>query len=188
MKHPSETNLALLAGGELSLWTRWKLRRHLARCEQCRDEARRFRELRQQLVWSADEMPAEVNWSRLAPEMKANIHVGLAAGQCVGTAEGPPGRLIWRTAFTVVPVALVLLIGWWLQPSRPRLAAVPPAEGIVLEATGEGIELREQGRVLSLQHPAAGDVTYIVNAQGTLRARYVDSETGQVTINNVYAQ
>ena len=31
-------------------------------------------------------------------------------------------------------------------------------------------------------------MTYLVNAQGTLRARYVDSETGQVTIHNVYAQ
>jgi hypothetical protein len=31
-------------------------------------------------------------------------------------------------------------------------------------------------------------VTYSVGAQGSMRARYVDPETGYVTINNVYAE
>ncbi len=38
--------------------------------------------------------------------------------------------------------------------------------------------MRQGDRMLSLRHPGAGDVTYAVNAQGTVRARYVDAETG----------
>jgi hypothetical protein len=133
-------------------------------------------------------MPAEVNWNRLAAEMRGNIRVGLAAGECVGPAEPEQTRLGWRIAATLAPITLVVLIGWWLQPSRPSLTALPEAEGIVLGATAGAIELRQGNRVLSLQHPVVGDVTYTVNVQGTLRARYVDSETGQVTINHVYAE
>ena len=40
--------------------------------------------------------------------------------------------------------------------------------------------------MLSLRQPGAGAVTYAVNAQGTIGARYVDADTGQVTIHNVY--
>jgi len=37
-------------------------------------------------------------------------------------------------------------------------------------------------------HPSKQPVTYSVGAQGSMRARYVDPETGYVTINNVYAE
>jgi hypothetical protein len=80
-------------------------------------------------------MPAEVNWNRLAAEMRGNIRVGLAAGECVGPAEPEQTRLGWRIAATLAPITLVLLIGWWLQPSRPSLTAFPEAECIVLGAT-----------------------------------------------------
>jgi len=48
--------------------------------------------------------------------------------------------------------------------------------------------LKQGDRMLTLRPPNVGDVTYLVSAQGTLRADYVDEETGQVTIHNVYAQ
>jgi hypothetical protein len=48
--------------------------------------------------------------------------------------------------------------------------------------------MRQGDRMLSLRHPEAKDVTYLVNVGGGLRARYVDSETGQITIQNLYAQ
>lgn len=188
MKHPSETTLALYSGGDLGLLARSGVRRHLARCPRCRGEAAAFEGAREALAGAANEIPAEVNWRRLAAEMKANIHVGLAAGECVGPETRAPSWLGWRAAATLVPVTLVLVLGWWLLPSRPGVTRVPETEGIVLEATAGGIELRQQGRSLALQHPGGGDVTYSANVEGTLRARYVDSETGQVTINNVYAQ
>jgi hypothetical protein len=37
-------------------------------------------------------------------------------------------------------------------------------------------------------HAGAQHVTYSVGAQGSMRARYVDRETGNVTINNVYVE
>ncbi len=188
MKHPAETELALSAGDELGPLARWSLRRHLARCATCRAEVAAFVVARESLAATANELPAEVSWNRLAADMKANIHVGLAAGECVGPERPVRVRIAWRATATVVPVAVMVLLGWWLLPSRPGVTRTPEAEGIVLEATTGGIELREHGRSLALQHRGNVDVTYSVNAQGALRARYVDSETGQVTINNVYVQ
>jgi hypothetical protein len=186
MTHPSETSLALFAGGELGLWERWKTRRHISRCDQCRQEAAAFEFAREWLRETGGEMPAGVNWNRLAADMKANIRVGLVAGECIGPSEEDAAHVSWKAVATVIPIVLVLVFGWLLQPRRPALTTMPETEGIVLQATAEGIELREGNRAFSLQNPDAGDVTYTVNAQGSLRARYIDSETGQVTINHVY--
>ena len=81
MKHPDEATLALHAGGDLGLIARWRTNRHLSRCERCREEVAAFQGLREVLPDLA-EMP-EVPWNRLAAEMKANIRLGLAAGECV---------------------------------------------------------------------------------------------------------
>jgi len=60
----------------------------------------------------------------------------------------------------------------------------------VLESTGGGIQVREGGQVLSILNGRGKDKDVIrtVSAQGEMRARYVDSRTGLVTINNVYVQ
>jgi hypothetical protein len=42
--------------------------------------------------------------------------------------------------------------------------------------------------MLTLLHPGATDVTVSVNGAGSVGARYVDDETGQVTIASVYGQ
>jgi len=184
MTHPSETCLALLAGGELGLWARWQAGRHLARCPRCRQEVEEFRAAKDRLRYS--ELPGAVNWDRLAREMTANIHVGLAAGECVGPDEAVARRFGWRPVTVLATVVALVLLGVWLQGPRP--AKTTWVDGTVLEATSGGIELRQGDRMLSLRHPEAGDVTFVVNTQGTLRARYIDSETGQVTIHNVYVQ
>jgi hypothetical protein len=133
-----------------------------------------------------------VNWDRLAAEITANIHLGLAAGECVGAPAARIPRPGWHRAVILAPVAVPLLVllvaGLWFARPRPQVSAPQWVEGTVIQATAEGIELRRGDRMLSLRHPGAGDVTYAVNAQGTVRARYVDEETGQVTIHNVYAQ
>jgi hypothetical protein len=71
---------------------------------------------------------------------------------------------------------------------RPAPRAAKAADGVTLEATSNGIALRGGGQALSLLHGRAQDVTFSAGAQGSMRARYVDSETGYMTINNVYAQ
>ncbi len=84
MSHPSEMSLALLAGGDLGVWARWRMRLHLSGCERCRRELEQFEFSRERLRSAPEEVPGEVNWAPLAAEMKANIHLGLAAGECVG--------------------------------------------------------------------------------------------------------
>jgi hypothetical protein len=188
MTHPSETSLALFAGGEFGVWARWKVSRHVAGCPKCRQEAGEFFETRERLRYGSTATPDDANWDRLALEMKSSIRVGLAAGNYAGAGEAVSRWSGWRTATVVVPVVALVLFGVWLQRPRPQPAKTPWVDGTLLAATSEGIELRQGDRMLSLRNPEAGEVTYAVNAQGTLRARYVDTETGQVTINNVYVQ
>jgi hypothetical protein len=184
MKHPSAERLALYAGGDLSVLRRWRVGAHLAGCEACRREAEAFRRVRRLLREEAAGLPAGLDWTSLAAEMQANIRLGLIAGKIVEPAAERGPRLGFRAAAGLVLATMVIITGWFLnipQPGRP----VP---GVVLEATEAGLELRDNGRTLTMLQPASARVTYTVNAEGSLRARYVDADTGQVTITNVYAQ
>lgn len=188
MTHPSETRLALHAGGDLGVWARWRISRHALGCEGCRRRIEDFRSAREQLRDEMAELPPELNWGRLAGEMKANIHLGLAAGECVAEIEPEPRPLFGRLAAVAAPALLLVLVGFLLQHPQPRSAAAPWVDGTLIEAIRGGIEMRQGDRMLSLRHPEAEDVTYQVNVEGGLRAVSVDSETGQITINNLYAQ
>src|ERR1022692_4917573 len=81
MTHPNQSILALYAGQDLGWFTRRRTERHLARCRECRDEVQVFASARDNLI-ALNELPA-ISWNRLAAEMKANIRLGLAAGECV---------------------------------------------------------------------------------------------------------
>lgn len=192
MRHPGVYELALYAGGELGWWERWRISRHVKLCAACHGEIAAFQTAREAFREEAAALPAGLDWDRLAAEMKANIHLGLVAGECVGgkrPAPSAPGgeRLTWRAAAALAMMTLVIVTGWFLNVPRPEMAGTQPA-GYVLEATSAGIGLKENGRALTVLSPAEAAVTYSVNAQGSLRARYVDSDTGQVTIANVYAE
>lgn len=189
MRHPEESILALYAGADLPLWRRWRIRLHLRRCDRCRAEVQEFRRMRETLAAASQEAPfPEAVWERIAAEMQANIRLALAAGACVAAHE-PARRRPWaRAAALAAPVLLLALVGVWLQHSRPQGTAPGSGEDLLLEATGAGIELRQGNRaVLILRHPEPERVTLSGSAQGSLRARWVDEETGQVTIQNVYA-
>jgi hypothetical protein len=183
MKHPGAENLALYAGGELGALGRWRVSAHLAACESCRGEVQAFRQARQRLREEA-ELPAGFDWTSLETEMQANIHLGLAAGRIVTPVPAASQRLAWRAAAGLALAASVVLTGIFLNLPQPNRQI----QGIVLEATDAGLELRENGRTLTMLQPASTTVTYTVNAEGSMRARYIDSDTGRVTITNVYAQ
>lgn len=189
MRHPSPSTLALYAGRDLGWWAGRRMERHLAGCRQCRDEIESFSTVRDGLV-DLNELPA-LPWHRMAAEMKANIRLGLAAGECVRDGHAAP--FAWlsgaRAMTALAGVALLLVAGLFLQRPAPPTPPVMANQGTVLRATATGIELKQDGQTLSLQHVRAGaDVTYTAGAQGSMRARYVDSDTGNVTINNVYVQ
>lgn len=194
MKHPSEATLALFAGRDLGWFLRRRTSRHLARCAECRRHADRFAALRADAT-ELGELPG-IPWNRLAVEMKANIRLGLAAGECVGAV--PPARSglhLFGNARAVVAYALATLLivaGVWIEHPAPPAAAVGSQDDTVVSVAENGIELKEGGQSLRLLH-ARGDkdyvnVTYSAGAQGAMRARYVDPGTGYVTINSVYAQ
>ncbi len=188
MKHPDVKSLALYAGGETGVFGRWRAAAHLASCQECRREVEAFRRTRAVLRAAAADLPPGSDWAEMEAEMKANIRLGLAAGEIVNGPIAAPQRLGWRAAAGVAMATLMVVAGWFLNVPRPGRLAEVRAQGVVLEATQAGLEVRENGRALTMLQPASTPVTYSVSAAGSLRARYVDGDTGQVTITNVYAQ
>lgn len=186
MKHPGEATLALYAGRDLGALARWRTQRHLARCERCRDEVAGFSALRHEVGDLAD-LPG-ISWNRLAAEMKANIHVGLAAGECVrdSRASSQFGFSGLRAAAVCASVAVLLLAGLLLERPAPA-PFVDNQPGISLHATGNGVELRNGDHAFVLKNGSGADVIYSAGAQGSIGARFVD-RSGNVTINTVYVQ
>jgi len=190
MKHPSQATLALHAGGDLGAIARWRTDRHLTRCERCREELAAFAGIRE-IAPDLAEIP-EVPWARLSAEMKANIRLGLAAGECVRPGEAPVKQSLFsgaRAAVALASVAALLVTGLMIERPLPRSNA-GRIEGVIVQATGDGVQVREGVQALQLRHAGvdARHVLYSVGAQGSMRARYVDPETGNVTINNVYVE
>jgi hypothetical protein len=187
MKHPAEATLALYAGQDLGPFARWRTQRHLAHCAQCREEVAEFSALRSEVSELA-ELPA-ISWNRLAAEMKANIHLGLAAGECVRESHvaALPGFSGLRSAVALASVVVLLLAGILLErPAPPEISGASP--GISLQATGYGVEMRNGDQAFVLKNASGAEVTYSAGAQGSIGARFIDRSTGYVTINTVYVQ
>jgi hypothetical protein len=211
MKHPSESELSLFAGGELGLFDSIQVRRHISRCAGCRAQSELFQADCQARREGLSELPGGLNWNRMAEEMTANIRVGLAAGECVGPVRGIH-RLHgwnlggWGLGALTAGLCALLALGWWMRmPSSDtaslgravqtvwtgngqNAAPLSSAHGVILEADTGGIRVTQNGRALTFVSPKSEAVTVSVSLQGSAQARYVDSETGQVTIANVYAQ
>jgi anti-sigma factor RsiW len=187
MKHPNQATLALHAGGDLGPFARWRTSRHLARCESCREEVAAFDEVRQSLPGLA-EIP-DLPWNRLAAEIKANVRLGLAAGECVRSADPPLRESALFTggrAIVAFACAIVLVVtGMVLERPVPTAAR---EEGPLVQNTKYGIEVTAGGETLGLTNNGVQRVTYSLDAQGSIGARYTDPETGAVTINTVYVQ
>ena len=185
MGHPVENDLALLAGGETGRVQRFWLERHVRQCEACQTKVSEYAALLTELA-DCDELP-DVNWNFLAAEMRANIRLGLEAGECVRTTQVSKR---WNPRFVVAFASLVVLVGSALVGPllyKPRTVAVQSATP-VLESTGAGVEFRTGAASLTLLNRHGGVSNRTVSAQGDIGTRNIDSETGAVTINNVYLQ
>ena len=129
-RHPSEASLALFAGGELGRWRRWKMERHLEDCAECRREVSEFSALRAGTA-ALNELP-EVAWDRLAAEMRANIRVGLEAGECV--TERPAARILIfspRALAACVSLVALLAASVFLERPAPRVAETRTSEPVM---------------------------------------------------------
>lgn len=200
--HPSARRLALLAGGELNWWERFRLNRHLGGCRECRIELESLREARLALTDMAQQMPPQLHWDRMAAEMKANIRLGLEAGEIVAPAGARPTPIdddlqpegygsFFRPVVALASVAVVLYGATWMLSSRTQKPSAPA--GVMVGTTGEGIELKNGATAMTLYHqggkPVAVEVSTGASVQATsLRAQYVDEDTGEVTIHHVYAE
>ena len=88
-----------------------------------------FRSDTQNLARHNSGTPENLDWARLSAEMAANIHVGLAAGECV-SPRGKTGRVRraiperWRTvalaSFATAMLAVLLIGGMVVE--RPAFA------------------------------------------------------------------
>jgi hypothetical protein len=209
-RHVNETDLALYASGDLSLWQSAAVHFHVSRCSRCREWVEEFRADARALRDASAQMPEGLDWARLSSEMTANIHVGLAAGECVAPrrvrkASGFAIPEPWRPAVLASGAAVMLTAlvagAWWLNvPAQETQAlgrvvhsvfhgrSAMQERGPVIEASSEGIEFRKDGGSLSVSQDSAQLVTVSVSTQGSASAHYVDQDTGQVTITSVYAQ
>lgn len=188
MTHLPDSTLALHAGKELGWLTRLRIGLHLRGCERCRRHAQELRQVREWMRAQGEETPAGVEWDALAAEMTANIRLGLAAGRCVSLPVEETGRterrLAWMNPALALPLLLLVVAGWFLQSWRPPLQ---PRPEFVLQAGEAGIGFEKDGRGLSLLNPRTENVVYTVRGSAA-GARYVDAESGQVTVSYVYAQ
>jgi hypothetical protein len=190
-KHPSEANLALFAGGELGRWRQWTVERHVASCTSCRHDVSDFSALRAEAL-AMRELP-DLSWDRLAAEIRANIRLGLEAGECVTRRLVPRGIFSPRVFAACASLAL-LVVAFLLERPTPRVNELRAPEVAYLESSIAGIQVKEGGHAMMLLNTRAQtdrsgspDVDYLASGSA-MRARYVDADTGYVTINNVYAQ
>lgn len=189
MKHPTESELALYAGGDLGVLARWRMAGHVAACPACARAVASFSEIARGLRRDAGTVPEGLHWGSLAAEMRANIRLGVDAGAVVAAPVPAREPIGWKAAVVFAALTAVIVSGWWLY--LPRLQPKAPETGVTVAAQGDGVELREGAGMLLLMHPkpaGPGDVLYSVDAEGGARARFVDEQSGQVTINNVYAE
>jgi hypothetical protein len=211
-RHPAEVEIALFAGGDLGRWERWRVARHVAHCAECQHEVQALRDASMQLRELAAEMPELPNglsWNRLGQEISGNIRVGLAAGEAIAFFDKPAPakhRLGWNATLVVLGATAVFAIAFWtsLPPQQAEhllaslkrirterigtvIHSTPAApEEAVVEASSAGIQVKENGRTLSLMQPRSDGATVSVSMHGSAGVRFVDADTGQVTTNKVY--
>jgi hypothetical protein len=169
MNHPRENDLALLAGDDAGRIQHFLLDRHVRACAECQQKIAEYRDLRSEL--GRLEVP-DLNWNFLASDMHANIRLGLEAGACVRATQAPNRwhpRLIIAFASLLVFVATTFVFHEThpvrTQPGPALRNAATPE----LQWTESGVEIRSgmNSMMLLNQH---------------------SSETGSVTITNVYLQ
>lgn len=178
-RHPSDTDLALLSGEDLGFLARLRISRHVNGCLECAAALAEFRSVRDEAAMLPE---PQLNWASLEAEMRANIRLGLEAGECI---RAVPAARTWNPRLAAALGCLAMVVGAGVLMHRPGVA---PNAAAVLETSDQGLEVRSKSGSLMLlnRHGAVADQT--VNAQGAIRARYVDGEAGTVTINNVYLE
>lgn len=236
MRHPEAHELALYISRDLTAWRNFVVGRHMTFCPACRREAAALREASMAFAAEANAMPDGAEWDRLSLEMRANIRLGLEAGECIGGeaaaaaeelatpaswyagwnparwwnasrfGEWIPFDATWLRVASVVAAVAVIAVGtWWWQNAEQQQAQAPSlavaasrlagvddaaAGEWILRSTDDGISVERDGRGFTLAHSGRASTALAVTtvSAGSLNAKYVDEDSGQVTIHHVYAE
>jgi hypothetical protein len=208
MKHLSETELALVAGGETRDWrSHW----HGKVCARCRAKVAEYRALRQGLCGRTEDfrLPKGYDWAEMEAEMMGNIRLGVEVASVTPPARRREPRewMDWRGLVAIGALMAVVMTGWFLAgPARqasPRfpgmsqltVMAVPvpastgasaAAENAVrLEANPMELGFREGAEGLYFRSAAPTSTRVAASLDGTLRSATVDQESGQISITQV---
>lgn len=199
--HPGAALLALFSNGDLPWRDLWRLRRHVNHCDECEKRVAEFRAAKAELRREAHTetltaFEAIADWAVLEREMLGNIGVGVAAARAIDKVRRGRSFLIKGA---VLAALLALFVAGWIThiPSEQTAhltASIrqiigldrPQAAGTLLKTTVDGIAVRAQGVTLTIIHPPSAVVA--LAGPESVSARYVDDETGEVTITKVYAQ
>jgi hypothetical protein len=198
MKHLTDLQLAAFSTDDVTFLQRFGLERHVNSCERCQEQLAAFQSMRAELAQA--ELPV-VNWTALASEMRANIHLGLEAGECVRVAS-PRSNKVRSLRLAMAFASLLLLAGAGFvmrdyRPQRPAqmatsdgpsLTALPEYRIPVLESSTSGIVMRTGDNSFAFLNRKGEAVSQTVSAQGAMQSRDIDADTGSVTIKNVYLQ
>jgi hypothetical protein len=199
--HPGPAALALFSCGDLPWRQMWRLRRHVRGCDQCERQVAEFRAAKSELKREAQTetltgFEAITDWSVLEREMLGNIAVGVAAARCVDNVRR--GRSFLIKATVLAGLTTLFVAGWithipkeetiHLAASLRQIIGLdrPPIIGTQLKTTPDGIAVRAQGATLTILHPPSAVIS--VSGPSAMSARYVDEDSGEVTITKVYAQ
>ena len=151
----------------------------------------RFTELRSETLElssnNAGVMP-ETDWNRLAGEIRANIRLGLAAGECVGEAPTAILPVSWKPRLAIAAVCVLLLAGAgiFLHGLLPNDNPAGVVHAATVESNSTGVQVTTGSSSMTLMNHAgvAGDQT--VGPDGSIRASSVDPDTGIVIVASVY--
>jgi hypothetical protein len=203
--HPAIETLALYSAADLPLFTRLRIRLHVARCGDCEQQVLSFRaaigEMKREAgAQTLTGFEAIAHWPELEREMMGNIAVGLDAALCIEKV-GRKRAFFYRFAMAA-GLAVLFAAGWMTHIPREEtnrlLASLrgaasgiigmerPQPVGTVLRSIPGGIAVRTRGGTLTILHPSSA----VISLSGTsgVSARYIDEDTGQVTITKVYGQ
>src|SRR5258708_21528879 len=84
--------------------------------------------------------PPEISWTKLAVEMKANIRLGLEAGECVRAGQSEIRGFFSLRALAVCGSLALLLAAFLLERLVPRIEAVNAARAPCMGTSVAGIQ------------------------------------------------
>ncbi len=200
-EHPTVEILSLYATADLPFMLRFRTGQHVKQCAACEQQVLSLQSTKAELRREAQAevltgFEAIADWHALEADMLGNIRVGVAASRCIENV-GRGRRIGFRLAW-ISGMAALFMAGWATRvPAYDTHLIVtalrravgleqPPYNGTVLRSTRDGISVKMRGATLTILHPESAVVS--MSSPSTVTARYVDDDSGQVTITNVYGQ